>query len=143
MPIVSVSLNQKILDEIDVLQEEMGFSGRSETIRAAVRMLIADKKDKDDLFGVVDATLLVIHDEDSSDIVSKIRHDFQELVIAWPAVYIDGWSPLDPTFGQELADATHIKILEGGFERQADLLRVVGRMRVTVLEKSRMMENRP
>lgn len=80
MPIVSVSLNQKILDEIDTLQDEMGFSGRSEAIRAGIRMLIADKRDKDDLFGVIDATLLVIHDEKYSALVSKIRHDFQQLI---------------------------------------------------------------
>jgi hypothetical protein len=60
---------------------------------------------------------------------------------AWPAVYLDGWYPIDPTFGQKLADATHIKILEGGFERQADLLRVVGRLKVTVLETSQTEEN--
>jgi CopG family nickel-responsive transcriptional regulator len=80
MPIVSVSLNKRILQEIDAIQDEMGFSGRSETIRAAIRMLSADKRDKEDLIGVLDATLLVIHDESSSDSVSKIRHDFSDLV---------------------------------------------------------------
>jgi len=60
---------------------------------------------------------------------------------AWPAVYLDGWRPVDPAFGQDIADATHIKILEGGFERQADLLRVVGKMSVTVLETSERVEN--
>jgi len=55
---------------------------------------------------------------------------------AWPAVYIDGWRPIDPTFGQQVADGVHIKLLEGGFERQADLMRVVGKISVTVLEYS-------
>lgn len=80
MPIVSISLNNRILNEIDAIQDEMGFSGRSETIRAAIRMLIADKREKEDLVGVLDATLLVIHDEDASENVSKIRHDFQDLI---------------------------------------------------------------
>jgi CopG family nickel-responsive transcriptional regulator len=80
MAIVSVSLNERILREIDAIQDEMGFSGRSETIRAAIRMLMADKREKDNLIGVLDATLLVIHDEKSSDAVSKIRHDFSDLV---------------------------------------------------------------
>lgn len=55
---------------------------------------------------------------------------------AWPAVYLGSWLPIDPTFGQEVADAAHIKLLEGGFERQADLMRVVGKISVTVLEYS-------
>ena len=55
---------------------------------------------------------------------------------AWPAVHVGGWSPLDPTFGQEITDASHIKLLEGGFERQADLMRVVGKIKVTIIEES-------
>jgi len=53
---------------------------------------------------------------------------------AWPAVFLGSWLPIDPTFGQEIADAAHIKLLEGGFERQADLMRVVGKISVTVLD---------
>ncbi len=52
---------------------------------------------------------------------------------AWPAVHLGGWTPLDPTFGQQVADATHIKLVEGGFERQADLMRIVGKISVKVL----------
>ena len=55
---------------------------------------------------------------------------------AWPAVFLGSWLPLDPTFGQEIADAAHIKLLEGGFERQTDLMRVVGKISVTVLDYS-------
>jgi transglutaminase-like putative cysteine protease len=59
---------------------------------------------------------------------------------AWPAVYLGGWRPLDPTFGQDVADAAHIKFLEGGFERQANLLRMVGRVSVTILATSENMK---
>jgi hypothetical protein len=55
---------------------------------------------------------------------------------AWPAVHIGGWRPMDPTFGQNIADASHIKLLEGGLERQADIMRVVGKMKVKILETS-------
>jgi len=53
---------------------------------------------------------------------------------AWAAVYLGGWRPMDPTFGQTVTDACHIKLLEGGFERQADLMRVVGKLSISVLE---------
>ncbi len=55
---------------------------------------------------------------------------------AWPAVFLGSWLPIDPTFGQEVADAAHIKLLEGGFERQTDLMRLVGKISVTVLDYS-------
>lgn len=46
MVIVSVSLSKKLLKDIDSIQNEMGFSGRSDVIRASARMLIADNREK-------------------------------------------------------------------------------------------------
>ncbi|MGH9991312.1 MAG: CopG family ribbon-helix-helix protein, partial [Nitrososphaera sp.] len=40
MTIVSVSLNDDILSEIDKLQKALGFSGRSEIVRAGIRNLL-------------------------------------------------------------------------------------------------------
>jgi transglutaminase-like putative cysteine protease len=47
----------------------------------------------------------------------------------------DRWQPIDPTFGQATADATHVKLLEG--EALADLLPLidwVGRLSIRVLD---------
>ena len=44
MPIVSISLNDEILSELDRIQKTMGFSGRSEIIRAGIRNLVAEEK---------------------------------------------------------------------------------------------------
>jgi hypothetical protein len=54
---------------------------------------------------------------------------------AWPAVYLDGcWEAIDPTLGQDVADATHIMLLQGGYDAQASLMRIVGKLQVRVLE---------
>jgi transglutaminase-like putative cysteine protease len=53
---------------------------------------------------------------------------------AWDLVYVGRWVAVDPTFGQDVADATHIKLIEGGLERQVDLVSVMGRLRIEVLE---------
>lgn len=79
MPVVSVSLNEKILEEIDKIQKELGFSGRSEVIRAGARMLIADKKEKESLTGDVNSLLLLIHTQDVESVVTKIKHDFEDI----------------------------------------------------------------
>jgi len=68
--------------------------------------------------------------------IGLVYKDGMFLYHAWPAVHVGGWRPLDPTFGQNIADASHIKLLEGGFERQADLMRVVGKIKVTIIEES-------
>ena len=44
MTIVSISLNDEILSELDKLQSTMGFSGRSEAIRAGIRTFVSEEK---------------------------------------------------------------------------------------------------
>ena len=80
MAIISISLNGKLLTEIDQLQEELGFSGRSEVIRAGARMLLADNKDKEKLNGWMNSVLLLIHSQKVEDTVTAIKHEFEDII---------------------------------------------------------------
>ncbi len=56
---------------------------------------------------------------------------------AWPEVHLGGdtpWVPVDPTFGQFPADATHIKLVEGDLDRQVEILGMMGRIQLEVVE---------
>jgi hypothetical protein len=53
---------------------------------------------------------------------------------AWPEVYLGDWVAVDPTFGQFPADAAHLRFAIGGLAQQADLIRLVGNLKVDVLE---------
>jgi hypothetical protein len=58
---------------------------------------------------------------------------------AWPEVYIDEggrglWLPVDPTFNQFPADATHVRLARGGLDRQTAILPLLGRLRMTILD---------
>jgi CopG family nickel-responsive transcriptional regulator len=77
---VSVSLNEDIIESLDKLKS-LGFSGRSEIIRAGIRNLLSDERMKEDLDGEINSLLLAVHDEDSDDQVSSIRHDFDKIII--------------------------------------------------------------
>ena len=80
MPIVSISLNEEILSELDKLQSSMGFSGRSEAIRAGIRSFVSEEKQKSDLSGNIHAILLVVHNDQFDHIVSGITHNFEDLI---------------------------------------------------------------
>lgn len=80
MPIVSISLNDEILSELDKLQSSMGFSGRSEAIRAGIRTFVSEEKQKADLSGNINAILLVVHNDEFDHIVSGITHNFEDLI---------------------------------------------------------------
>ena len=81
MPIVSISLNDEILSELDKLQSSMGFSGRSEAIRAGIRSFVSEEKQKSDLSGNIHAILLVVHNDEFDHVVSGITHNFEDLII--------------------------------------------------------------
>jgi CopG family nickel-responsive transcriptional regulator len=80
MPIVSISLNDEILSELDKLQSSMGFSGRSEAIRAGIRSFVSEEKQKADLSGNIHAILLVVHNNEFDHVVSGITHNFEDLI---------------------------------------------------------------
>jgi len=54
---------------------------------------------------------------------------------AWPAVYVGGWIEMDPTWGQQTVDATHIRLAEGELGDQMELMTIVGRAEIEVLEQ--------
>ena len=53
---------------------------------------------------------------------------------AWPEAWLGGWVPIDPTFDQFPADAAHLRFVHGGVDSQAELLRVIGRLEIEVLD---------
>lgn len=53
---------------------------------------------------------------------------------AWPEVYLNGWVAVDPTFGQFPADAAHLRFTIGGLAQQAELIRLIGRLTLDVVD---------
>ncbi len=80
MPIVSISLNDEILKQIDALQKNLGFSGRSDAIRAGIRSFVSEEKQKEDLSGNVNAILLVVHNDEFDNQVTEVKHSYEDLI---------------------------------------------------------------
>jgi transglutaminase-like putative cysteine protease len=59
---------------------------------------------------------------------------------AWPEVYLDEgegqglWLPVDPTLNQFPADTTHLRLTRGGLEKQAAIVPLIGRLKMTVVD---------
>lgn len=105
MPIISISLNEKLLEEIDKLKDEIGYSGRSDVIRASARMLISDSKEKENLNGDINSILVLIHNQEVEDKVTEIKHDFEDIINTQIHSHLKGHKCME------------IFILEGNAER--------------------------
>ncbi len=53
---------------------------------------------------------------------------------AWPEVWLGKWVAVDPTFGEFPADAAHVRLTIGGLARQLELVRLVGQLKVDVVQ---------
>ena len=53
---------------------------------------------------------------------------------AWPEVWLGQWVAVDPTFGETPADAAHIRFVVGGLAQQVEIVRLIGRLNIAVLE---------
>ena len=80
MAIVSLSLPEQMVQAMDQIQRSMGFSGRSELVRAAVRLMLDDEREKARLSGTVSGLLVVTHDQDREGPVTALKHKYEEVI---------------------------------------------------------------
>jgi len=80
MPIISLSLPDQMVKAMDQIQESVGFSGRSELVRAAIRLLLEDTKAKDALSGEANALIVVGHAREDEEPVTRLKHKYEDIV---------------------------------------------------------------
>ena len=80
MTIVSLSFPEKMLKEMDDVQKGSGFTGRSELVRAAIRLLLEDSHEKNALTGDLNGVLVVTHEQDEETPVTKLKHNNEDII---------------------------------------------------------------
>ncbi len=80
MPIISASIDDETLAELNSLCKMLSFSGRSEAIRAGIRSLAAESKSAYGLSGEIKAVLLLVHEEKVEKSASFLAHEFEDIV---------------------------------------------------------------
>jgi CopG family nickel-responsive transcriptional regulator len=80
MTVISISLNEQNIKDLDLIQKELGFSGRSEAVRTALRMLVAERNERRKMVGSVDGVLIIVTEKGSSDHIDDIYHRHQSLI---------------------------------------------------------------
>ena len=68
-------------------------------------------------------------------LVGLVYNDGAFYYHAWNALWVGKWVAVDATFGQFPADATHLKVQEGDLDQQIVIARLIGRLRIDVLEE--------
>jgi len=69
-----------MVDAMEEIQESVGFTGRSELVRAAIRLLLEDTRQKNAIEGKTTAVIVVGHDKDQEEPVTRLKHRFEDIV---------------------------------------------------------------
>jgi CopG family nickel-responsive transcriptional regulator len=80
MTIVSLSFPEEMIGEMEAIRKAGGYTGRSELVRAAIRLMLEDLKEKDSLNGHVNAIIVVTHDEFNEEPITRLKHQFESIV---------------------------------------------------------------
>jgi CopG family nickel-responsive transcriptional regulator len=80
MPVISVSLTDKNIEDLELLQKELGFTGRSEAVRAAMRTLMAESSERRPMVGKVDGVLIMVNDVCALGLIHEIYHENHLLI---------------------------------------------------------------
>ncbi len=125
MPIVSISLNNDMINSLDKLQDSMGFTGRSEIIRAGIRTFVAEEKQKMEMKGKQNAVLIVVHADEFDAQVAKIKHSFEDLIKTHLHNKLDGERCMEMFFLD--GDSKKIQSITKGFltDRKMDTVKLV------------------
>ena len=91
--IISMSLTDDFLAELDNITKEIGFSGRSETIRAGIKTLREEQRQRSKLKGKINATLSVVHYHAKN--IGRLAHDYQDIITSHLHNHLDNDKCLD------------------------------------------------
>ncbi len=83
MTVVSVSMPDGLLKQLDAFADEHGYTGRSEVVREAARNLLTEFEDKQLEGRELMGTVTVLFDFESGDVeheMMNLRHEYEHLV---------------------------------------------------------------
>jgi CopG family transcriptional regulator, nickel-responsive regulator len=69
-----------MLKEMDEVQKDSGFTGRSELVRAAIRMMLEDSRERALAVGEMNGLLIVTHEEEYEAPVTKLQHQYEDII---------------------------------------------------------------
>lgn len=83
MPIVAISMSDSDLNALELLQNEGGFSNRSEVVRHAVHKLMSEHRRLEEAEGVITAVFTALYyQKGHGRYISTVQHEYREHIAA-------------------------------------------------------------
>jgi metal-responsive CopG/Arc/MetJ family transcriptional regulator len=80
MEIISISLDKETREELDRIQERLGFKSRSKLLRATIGSLMNEYRLLESVKGHVDSVFVVTYREADKHHISDLLHDYEDTI---------------------------------------------------------------
>jgi CopG family nickel-responsive transcriptional regulator len=80
MTVISISLPEENIASLEKIQEYLDLSGRSEAVRASIRIAETEIKEMEELSGDVEGVLIVVHSTHDDQWVSMLQHRYEDAI---------------------------------------------------------------
>ncbi len=80
MEIISMSLDDEILADLNSIQKKLGFKSRSKLLSATIQSLLNEYKVMETLSGHIDAVFMLTYRESEKHNISDVLHGFEDCI---------------------------------------------------------------
>ena len=89
MTIISISVPEKLLEQVEDSIKEQGFANRSEIVRQALRSYIMESRSLKELEGEISASITIIYERGApKGQISEIQHSFGNIISTFLHVHL-------------------------------------------------------
>jgi CopG family transcriptional regulator, nickel-responsive regulator len=78
MTVISVSLTDKNIEDLDKFQKLLGLAGRSEAIRVCLRSAETEIRERETMKGLIEGILIAVHKAEEGHGLDDARHKYQQ-----------------------------------------------------------------
>ncbi len=90
MTVISVSIPDKLLEEVDSSIKDRGFANRSEIVRQALRMFITEDKSLREIEGEIVVTITIIFERKARrGRIHDVQHSYGDVISTYLHAHID------------------------------------------------------
>jgi CopG family nickel-responsive transcriptional regulator len=80
MTVISISLPEESIGALDKIQKGLELSGRSETVRAAIKIAESEMKEIEDADSDVEGVLIIVHGTHSDRWIGMLQHKYENMI---------------------------------------------------------------
>ncbi|MEM4257199.1 MAG: hypothetical protein QXD98_02455 [Candidatus Diapherotrites archaeon] len=80
MKIISISLSEKNIQDLENIKQLLGKANNSEAIRTTIKTTLEKLEQEKNIKGIINAVLIITHSHKTEKFVSNTKHEYKKII---------------------------------------------------------------